>query len=53
MAVRMMRIRHVRMRVPQRLMPMPVTVRTGGRRIMVAMIRLSRRLRHCAQADPI
>ena len=38
MAVRMMRIRHVRMRVPQRLMPMPVTVRTGGHRIMDMLV---------------
>ena len=34
MAVRMMRIRHVWMRVRQRFVPMPVTVRTGRHQIM-------------------
>ena len=38
MAVRVMRIRHVRMRVPPRLVPMPVTVRTGGHRIMRMLV---------------
>ena len=38
MAVHMMRIRHVRMRMPRVHMPMPVTVRTGGHRIMPMLV---------------
>ena len=38
MAVRMMHIRYVRMRVPQRLMPMPMTVRIGEHRIMHMLV---------------